>query len=143
VLLQGKDYTNWRRGAPAIAGIASRDARARIALRATVESASIVVHADAKLTDAPRRATSIAFVYADSRITSDVKAGENRGVKLAHDHVVRAFESRPLTAAAGSFVVRLPRPAEAGSHPTLVAFVQDVASGDVLQTLALPLEGCR
>ena len=72
-----------------------------------------------------------------------MKAGENRGVKLTHDHVVRAFETRPLTATAGSFSVRLPRPVEAGAHPTLVAFVQEVASGDILQTLAVPLESCR
>ena len=32
----------------------------------------------------------------------------------------------------------LPRPAEAGTAPTLVAFVQDVSSGEVLQALALP-----
>jgi hypothetical protein len=111
-------------------------------VQATVEASSVVVQADAKLAEAPRRELSIAFVYADSRLVSEVKAGENRGVKLTHDHVVRALETRPLSAMTASFNVRLPRPTEAGAHPTLVAFVQDVASGDILQTLAVPLEGC-
>jgi hypothetical protein len=145
MVLQGRDYTDWRRGAPAtaIATAVTRAARARIAVQATVETSAVVVQADVKLAEPPRRDTSIAFAYVDSGLTSDVKAGENRGAKLTHDHVVRALATRPLTAAAGSFSVRLPRPVEAGEHPTLVAFVQDVASGDILQTLAVPLEGCR
>jgi hypothetical protein len=38
--------------------------------------------------------------------------------------------------------VTLPKPAEAGKHPMLVAFVQRAGSGDVLQSVALPLDGC-
>jgi hypothetical protein len=34
------------------------------------------------------------------------------------------------------------RPAEAGMHPMLVAFVQRSSTGDVMQALALPLAGC-
>jgi hypothetical protein len=144
LVLQGRDYTGWRRGAPAsaIATAATRGARARVVVQATVEASSVVVHAEAKLAEPPRRETSIAFAYVDSRLTSDIKAGENRGAKLTHDHVVRAFTTRPLTAAEASFSVRLPRPPEAGEHPTLVVFVQEVASGDILQTLAVPMKGC-
>ena len=144
LVLQGRDYTGWRQGgaASAIATAAARTARARIEMQAMVEASSVAVQADARLAEAPRRELSIAFAYADSRLVSEVKAGENRGVKLTHDHVVRAFQTRPLTAATASFSVRLPRPAEAGAHPMLVAFVQDVASGDILQALALPLDSC-
>ena len=35
--------------------------------------------------------------------------------------------------------VLLPLPAEAGKMPMVVAFVQNAATGDVLQALALPL----
>jgi hypothetical protein len=35
--------------------------------------------------------------------------------------------------------VVLPLPAEAGKTPVVVAFVQNAATGDVLQALALPL----
>jgi len=38
--------------------------------------------------------------------------------------------------------VTVQKPAEAGKHPMLVAFVQRAASGDILQSVALPLDGC-
>lgn len=79
----------------------------------------------------------------DSRLVSQVKAGENRDATLTHDHVVRALQPRALSAAVTTWRVRLKRPSEPGTHSQVVAFVQDLASGDVLQTLALPLEGCR
>jgi len=85
----------------------------------------------------------LSIAYADSRLASGVKSGENRGIRLTHDHVVRAFESRPLKSTSATVDVRLRRPSEAGEHPAVVAFVQDVASGDVLQTVALPLNDCR
>jgi len=31
---------------------------------------------------------------------------------------------------------------ERGTHPTLVAFVERPSNGDVLQALAVPLDGC-
>jgi hypothetical protein len=71
---------------------------------------------------------------------SEVKAGENKGARLTHDHVVRAFKS----AGAGNdtFSARFTVPAEAGVAPMLVAFVQNTATGDVLQAVALPLSDC-
>ena len=145
LVLQGRDYTGWRRGSPAgeIAAASARAARARIGVQATVEAASLFVEAETKLDSPPRRETLLALAYVDSRLTSDVRAGENRGTVLTHDHVVRMFETRPLTAATASFSVRLPRPTEAGRHPTLVAFVQEAASGEILQALAVPLDDCR
>ena len=145
LLLQGRDYTGWRRGSPAgaIAAASARPARARIGVQATVEPASLLVEAETKLDAPPRRETTLALAYVDSRLTSDVKAGENRGATLTHDHVVRTLHTRALAATAASFSVRLPRPTEAGTHPTLVAFVQDAASGEVLQALAVPLDGCQ
>ena len=111
-------------------------------MQATIDAASLLVEAETKLESPPRRQTLLALAYVDSRLTSDVRAGENRGTTLTHDHVVRAFETRPLNATTASFSVRLPRPTEAGRHPTLVAFLQDAASGEILQALALPLDDC-
>jgi len=37
--------------------------------------------------------------------------------------------------------VAIPAPAERGKTPMLVAFVQDTKTGDVLQTLTLPVCG--
>jgi hypothetical protein len=85
----------------------------------------------------------LAVAYTDSRLATAVKAGENRGEVLKHDHVVRAFDSRSLEQASTTVRVRLRRPAEPGTAPTLVAFVQDRATGDVLQSVTLPFQGCE
>ncbi len=72
---------------------------------------------------------------------SEVKAGENAGVRLTHDHVVRTLRGgwavNPAGDATGALT--LPLPAEAGSATTVVAFVQNTETGDVLQALALPI----
>jgi hypothetical protein len=104
------------------------------------------VRADARVLDAVRMRDAQLFVaYADSGLVSDVKAGENRGVRLEHDHVVRALRLAGAAAAGDGHwqaSVTLPKPAEAGKHPMLVAFVQRAASGDILQSVALPLDAC-
>jgi hypothetical protein len=69
-----------------------------------------------------------------------VKAGENSGATLRNDHVVRDW-SGPL--ALGVQSVALAAPAAPDTQQALVAFVQDVESGDVLQAVRLPLADCR
>ena len=63
---------------------------------------------------------------------------------LGHDHVVRALRRVGAPAEGGRLraTIALPVPREAGTHPTLVAFVQRATTGDVLQTVALPLDRC-
>ena len=74
-----------------------------------------------------------------------MRAGENRGVRLRHDRVVRDLQRIGLANGQGSITgqAHFTRPREAGVAPTLVAFVQRASNGDVLQTVALPLDGCR
>ena len=71
-----------------------------------------------------------------------MKAGENAGKRLVHDHVVRALGDVAIDAAGtgtGTGTVVLPWPAEAGAAVTVSAFVQNVENGAVLQALSLPL----
>ncbi len=146
IVLQGRDFTGWRDGAPssAIATASLRPCACEDGVTSAVDRATLAVVVSATRSTNHRGARhSMAVAYADSRLTSEVKAGENRGVTLTHDHVVRRFETRPLAASPASFSMQMRKPDEAGAHPTLVAFVQDVASGDVLQTLALALSECR
>jgi hypothetical protein len=146
VLVQGRTLANLRTGVPAAIDAAAREpARATITLDATPGGSEVVVRADARVNDASRMRDAQLFVaYADSGLVSDVKAGENRGVRLEHDHVVRALRLAGAAGRAGHWQasVTLPKPAEAGKHPMLVAFVQRAASGDILQSVALPLDGC-
>lgn len=145
IVLQGRDFTGWRRGKPdhALVTASSRPSRARIELDVIRDASAIRVNVAVRVPDEPRRETKLAIAYADSRLVSAVKAGENRGATLTHDHVVRQFETRSLTTAHETFSVTLKPPQEAGSQATVVAFVQEVATGEVLQSVALPLAVCR
>ena len=145
VLVQGHTLPDLGSAAAAI-DAASRDpARATITLDATPGAHDIAVHADARVHDASRVRDAQLFVaYTDSGLVSEVKGGENRGVRLTHDRVVRALRLIGAPAGDGHWQasITLPKPAEAGQHPMLVAFVQRASSGDILQSLALPLDGC-
>jgi hypothetical protein len=145
VLLQGRDFA-WRDAGPgaAIAAAAARAPRATIALDAAPRSGRVAVSVAATIPAAADRPDAIVeLAYADSGLVSDVKAGENAGARLVHDHVVRALVPGPAFDARGEArgTVSLPRPEEAGSAPAVVALVRNATSGDVLQTLVLPLAG--
>jgi len=143
VIVQGKDFPQWRGSAAPAALVAanSKPARAEISLEAESQRGSIVVKATARVpSGADRRGAALHVALVDDGLASDVKAGENAGVRLAHDHVVRLLRSGPAADTNGNirWDGSLPLPSEAGNSSTLVAFVQNSA-GDVLQALALPL----
>jgi hypothetical protein len=143
ILLQGHELPSSRRAAPqpALDRIAREPAAATIELTATGDGKEVAAMAVTRVTDAAARGKStVSIAYVDSGLVSEVKAGENKGARLTHDHVVRALKS---TVAGDAFSTRFAVPAEAGVSPTLVAFVQNSATGDVLQAVALPLADCR
>lgn len=74
-------------------------------------------------------------------LSSQVRAGENRGALLRHDHVVRAFAG-PLPLASAETQIVLPADVDIG-HASLVAFAQRASDGAVAQVVALPLAQCR
>jgi len=147
VLLQGKDVPPGQRGRMGeMIGRAQRDpARAGIAIDATGFASGAPVRLRATLRE--RGAASGAqlwLVYADNGLVTDVALGENRGVRLTHDHVARALHGPYAFDASGAIEVSVPAvaPAEPGMAPALVAFVQDTRSGAVLQSLTVPLASC-
>ncbi len=144
VLVQGRDFPEWRdRGSKAaLAAASAKPSGAEITLEAEPQRGSIAVKAAARVPANAHRKGAVLFVaLADDGLASNVKAGENAGVRLVHDHVVRWFRAGPSPDANGEmrWDIALPVPAEAGTASTLVAFVQNTGTGDVLQSLALPL----
>ena len=85
-----------------------------------------------------RKRAALWLAYVDSGHVTDVAAGENRGVRLRHDNVVRSLHGPfPVDAnGAATPARRFASPADPGESPTVVAFVQDMRNGDVLQALA-------
>jgi hypothetical protein len=145
VLVQGADFSGWRgAGQPAasLAAINAQPARATIELVATPsDGTSIAVDLYVRVPQVRDRANAaVAVALTQSGLASDVKAGENAGKRLAHDHVVRAWRpSAPIGAAGESRQhFTLPLPADPGPLE-IVAFAEDTVTGKVLQALALPV----
>jgi len=149
LLFNGKDY---RRGlgrddvAERISAANQRAAGATIALRLTppaTVSLGVEVGVALKSAVSPAQAQIFLALY-ENKLSNQVRAGENRGKHLKHDFVVRDLAG-PFAAAAGrrvefrhTFEVAASWKA---SELSVAAVVQDPASGEVLQALALPVCG--
>lgn len=146
VLVQGRDVPQWSIDADAAIESASRQpTQATITVEAAATARDVGLHIVAQVPAATlRRDAKIFAAYADSGLVSDIRAGENEGLRLVHAHVVRALSEAGDIDATGKLDARvsLERPAEAGTDPVIVVFVQRASSGDVLQAVALPLAGC-
>ena len=146
ILLQGGDFPAWRvagQPAAAIAAINAKPARAMIELSATpVDRSATAVDVRVRVPQAKDRThASIAVALVQDGLASDVKAGENAGKRLAHDHVVRQWHvSAAKLDAAGEAKEHmvLALPAETGPL-SVVAFAEDAATGAVLQAVSMPL----
>ena len=146
VLLQGREFPEWRsvRAGAALAAIRARPALADIAVDARLQPASIAVEVRARVAQPARlEGARVGVALVDSGLVSQVEAGENAGVRLVHDHVVRSFATLAVDRDGETHgTLTLARPAEAGRDATIVAFVQSGRGAAVLQALAVPLEGC-
>jgi hypothetical protein len=148
VLLQGRDFPQWHAGGElerAIAAINARPARAVLDLAVYPRDATAEVDVSARVTDARERADAVvAVALVQNGLASDVKAGENAGKRLRHDHVVRQW--RELVAldssGAGSGKLKLLLPADPGPL-SIVVLAENARTGDVLQALEMPLCAAR
>lgn len=137
----GQELRNWPDALGAdIAGINRQSPRASIGIRlGTVAAGKLPVQVDTKA--APGAKLYIALY--ENGLSSNVKAGENNGVVLRHDYVVRDWIGPLALTTDGSGVstrsLSVP-PSSVAKQLGVAAFVQDKA-GAVLQALALPLCG--
>lgn len=146
VLLQGEDFAVWRgRGQPAqmVSAINTRPARATIELVATpFERTAASIDVKVRVPDPTDRANAaIALALVQDGLASDVKAGENAGKRLTHDRVVRQWRTDTVrfgTEGEASERIQFSLPPDPGPL-SLVALVEDEATGKVLQALSLAL----
>ncbi len=103
--------------------------------RGAGDQVSVELH---RLPDAPAQ-VQLWWAAVEDGHQSEVKAGENRGVVLKHDAVVRDYAR--LAAASGDqqLTLKLPAMGEGGRKRTLVVVATDAATGKVLQAVQL---GC-
>lgn len=132
VMLDGVDFRDWPRGLPATPG-----APAQLALDMHLSTAAQQID----VTVTPRfsadatgqRGTQLYFALTESKLVSNVAAGENARRTLRHDHVVRELAG-PFDARATRHRFVLP-PDWKKDHLSVVAFVLD-SRGRTLQALA-------
>jgi hypothetical protein len=141
IFIAGRELRDWRGGvAGAIRRINAQPAQAQIAITlGRPAGGSLPVEVSAQ---AAREGKLFVALY-ENGLSSEVKAGENRGVTLRHDYVVRDWIG-PL-ALQGEGKGMLPRalalpPGAVAGNLGVAAFVQN-GRGEVLQALALPLCG--
>lgn len=94
-----------------------------------------------ELTGSSKQSGQLYFALVENALVSDVKAGENQGVSLHHDYVVRVWGQPLALAGAGSVSAKreLSLPPDAVSRNlALTAFVQS-SQGQILQALSLSL----
>jgi hypothetical protein len=148
ILVQGRDFRRWSMGGfETIAeGVWARPARARIELSIVGHSASgVEVAVHARLLDATLRSAATAqtlyLVATASGLSSEVRAGENAGRRLAHDHVAFGWRGPISFGPDGELSLRqrLALPSAAPGASSVVAFVQGERSAEVVQALMLPV----
>lgn len=148
LLLDGRDY---RRGfrddfAERIAVLNRREPGAAIRLEISpARDDGLAVRGEVTLNATHvQRAAQLWLALYENRLSSNVTAGENRGQLLHHDAVVRELAGPYATSAQrGSVFSHTFRIERAWKRKDLVAaaFVQDGATGEVLQAVALPYCG--
>jgi hypothetical protein len=132
VLVNGADWRRW----PELPGTANSSS-VRLQLQREGDQIDIGVQST---TDASRR-WALWWAALEDGHDSDVKAGENSGVRLHHDHVVRHYGgiapwSGPLTQR-----VAVPARGEGGRVLRVVVVVTDAASGATVQAAQLRCVG--
>ena len=144
VFVQSHETPRWYEAGnfnAAVRSLTAKPARAKIELAVEPAGADKVqVRAQTTLAAEARGVDARLFVaLTESGLDTHVKAGENRGATLRNDHVARDW-SGPL--AIGAQSVALAAPNAASAQRAVIAFVQDVATGEVLQAVRLPLVAC-
>lgn len=136
--LNGRDYRSWHnesRFSQDIATVNRVKPQASIQLAASQDGTRWKVRVQAS---APEKST-LYLALTENGLSTEVKAGENRGELLRHDYVTRFWQG-PISIHANRLdweTTMTPNSQWKLANTRLVAFVQG-SSGEVLQALALP-----
>jgi len=115
--------------------IQSMPARARVSLQTRLRAGGFDL--DVGVSDAAAKSSILQVAILESRLMSRVSAGENRGEHFVHDRVVRQWLP-PVKVVDGRATMNVPvsiKPAWQTDRLAVVAFVQDPATGEVLQAV--------
>jgi len=133
----GREVSGWRDQLMGeVDKVLSRPARAEVGVEAVLASPGrLVIDATAR---ADQGHAAVYLAVTESGLVSHVQAGENKGLTLEHDHVVRAWVG-PLALEQGQLQVRreVALPADwKVAQLAVTAFVQDLGNSEVLQAVS-------
>ena len=141
VMINGQDFRNWYSNGSftrQIADLKQAPARANIQLKLS-RLASDRVETQVSVSGQKEDLVLYLALY-ENDLWSAVASGENSGNKLHHDYVVREWRG-PISVAAPSKQSIAFKPEWVAAKMGVVAFVQERASGEIVQALRLPLCG--
>jgi hypothetical protein len=143
VMLNGRDFRAWKKTGSLEQAVA--DAQ-RLPPRATIHlsvsndtSDALGLNLRAQASQAGPNAIFVA-VYQNG-LSTQVERGENAGGALRHDYVVREWRGPFRLAAHGETMWKqeIPSRSDLARASGVAAFVQNTATGEILQAVALPL----
>ena len=109
IFVNGKDDRSWTAGGARQASTARASIKFDVSSSWKGEGAAVTLAVSGKLVDAAP-GVRLRYAVTENGLVSAVKAGENRGVTLRHDAVVRANGALPLDASGGfALAVSLPK----------------------------------
>ncbi len=133
VMRNGRDFPRWSAGgALRQAAAAEGPAPVRLDLAVSVDAGTVRASVQAAATGRLAGGERVFVAVTESGLATDVRAGENRGERLAHDHVVRALADAGPVDSPSPLAFAVGR----GWNPSrlaVAAFVQDPRTGEVLQ----------
>lgn len=135
VVVDGREWRRWSTGLPARAAGPAPFAL-ELSIRGDARLELVLKHSDA----APGLAAEVTFAVTEDGLYSTVRAGENRGKRLDHDHVVRAYAG-PVPLDGAHADIELPTGLDR-QRATVVAYAQSRASGEILQVVQQRLATC-
>ena len=144
VFVNGKDirlaFSNVKLNAT-LKDINTAKPRADIGLDLDTSTSSLGLSASASLANPSDDAQAYLAVY-ENKLSSNVKAGENRGVKLEHDYVVRELIGPLKFDRQGKLEIKQSVAVQSDwkvKDLGVAAFVQQRDTGETLQALQLPI----
>ncbi|MBL8511678.1 MAG: DUF1223 domain-containing protein, partial [Betaproteobacteria bacterium] len=142
IMLDGQDIRQTRFES-SLRDITSRPARAALTLNTQTVANAIEVSLNVNVPDTEERKNSALYIaVTENNLVSQVTAGENRGVTLKHDHVVRELLGPIAMRAEGALDIKrsiaIP-PAWKRENLQIAAFVQNQQNGAVAQAVSTPL----
>ncbi len=108
IFVNGRDDRSWRSGSARLASTSRASVRFSVSSSWKGEGAALSLGVTGKLAE-PAPGVRFRYALTENGLVSAVKAGENRGVTLLHDAVVRATGALPVDAN-GAFALNVPVP---------------------------------